>query len=147
MEPVPFHIGIATHDLRSSMRELADALGVTWTAPTTGPEVLHTIDGRPQPRPTSCLSRQGPVHIDLVQGEPGTIWEAASPRLHHLAYWTDDLAGDVARLTERGWRLEMTTRDTDGRPTQFAYLIRDDGFRLELIDEAGRADYAARLRQ
>ena len=32
-----------------------------------------------------------------------------------------------------------------GEPTVFAYLVDDRGFRLELIDDAGRDDYAARI--
>lgn len=147
MDAVPFHIGIATGDLAESMHELGEALGVSWTTPSAGPGVLHTVEGIPQPRPTSCLSRQGPVHIDLMQGEQGTIWASPEPRLHHFAYWTNDLAGDVARLAREGWRLEMTNPGTDGQPTVFAYLVRDDGFRLELIDDAGREDYYARLKE
>jgi hypothetical protein len=146
VEPVPFHIGIATDDLAASMEQLAASLGVSWTVPGSGGGLFRSVDGRPQPQPVSCISLEGPVHIDLIQGEPGTIWEAAGgPRLHHFAYWTDDLTGDVERLAGDGWRLELTTPGADGKPTVFAYLIRADGFRIELIDEAGRANYASRL--
>ena len=147
MDAVPFHIGITTDDLAGSMHVLAGALGVSWTEPSSGPGLFHTVDGVPQPRPTSCVSREGPVHVDLIEGQPGTIWEASGARVHHFAYWTDDLEGDIARLAEQGWRLEMTRPDADGRPTQFAYLIRADGFRLELIDDVGRLDYLGRLQQ
>jgi hypothetical protein len=146
MDAAPFHIGITTNDLDISMRELAHALGVSWTPPQTPPGTYHTVEGVPQPRPKSCISKEGPVHLDLIEGKPGTIWESNGPRLHHFAYWTDDLEGDVARLGTQGWRLEMTLPDEAGRPTLFAYLRRDDGFRLELIDDANRADYYARLR-
>jgi catechol 2,3-dioxygenase-like lactoylglutathione lyase family enzyme len=145
MDAVPFHIGITTDDLATSMDLLAGVLGVSWTEPSAGQGLLHTVDGVPQPRPTSCVSREGPVHVDLIQGKPGTIWEATGQRVHHFAYWTDDLPGDVKRLSEEGWRLEMTRCDEQGRPSQFAYLIRADGFRLELLDELGRADYLGRL--
>jgi hypothetical protein len=146
MDAIPFHIGITTNDLTTSMELLGGVLGVSWTPPSAGPGVLHTVDGVPQPRPLSCVSRKGPIHVDLIQGRPGTIWAATEPRLHHFAYWTDDLAGDITRLTEQGWRLEMTRPDDQGRPTQFAYLIRDDGFRLELLDHLGREDYLSRLK-
>lgn len=146
MEIVPFHIGIATDDLAASMEQLAASLGVSWTTPGSGGGLFHSVDGGPQPQPVSCISREGPIHIDLIQGKPGTIWEAAGgPRLHHFAYWTDDLEGDIERLGKDGWRLELTKPGSDGKPTVFAYLIRDDGFRLELIDEAGRDNYTHRL--
>jgi hypothetical protein len=148
MEAVPFHIGIVTGDLGASMRQLSAALGVTWTAPGSGGALFTGTDGSPQPQPVSCISRQGPIHVDLIQGEPGSIWAAdGQPRMHHFAYWTDDLEGDIARLAKERWRLELTLPDDAGRPTVFAYLVRDDGFRLELIDEAGRDTYARRLEQ
>jgi len=145
MDPVPFHVGITTDDLRASMDQLHAALGLTWTLPATGPDVLHSVDGRAQPRPTSCISREGPIHIDLIQGHPGTIWAAARPGIHHFAYWTDDLAGDVESLAGAGWRLEMAGEDGSGAPAGFAFLVRGDGFRIELVDRAGQADYERRL--
>ena len=145
MDTVPFHIGIVTADLAASMKVIADGLGVSWTPPVTPPGIYHTVDGRPQPRPKSCVSREGPLHIDLIEGAPDTIWATDSPRLHHFAYWTADLAGDVARLGAEGWQLEMTVADDAGLPTTFAYLRRADGFRLELIDDVNRADYTSRL--
>lgn len=147
MDTTPFHVGIVTGDLRASMELLSAALGVTWTTPGSGGAVFTGVDGSRQPQPVSCISREGPIHMDLIQGEPGSIWAAPDgrPRVHHFAYWSDDLAGDIKRLSGEGWRLELTLPDEAGRPTVFAYLARDDGFRLELIDEAGRETYAKRL--
>jgi glyoxalase/bleomycin resistance protein/dioxygenase superfamily protein len=144
MDAVPFHIGIVTGDLTSSMKELGEALGVSWTEPSGNDRMMETVDGTPQLRPMSCISKQGPIHIDLIQGDPGTLWHSHEPRLHHFAFWTSDLRSDIERLTGEGWRLEMTFRDADGLPTTFAYMVRDDGF--ELIDDAGRADYGSRLK-
>ena len=146
MDAVPFHIGIATDNLDASMAAITDALGLTWTPPSAGGEILlRTVDGDLQPRPRSCISRQGPVHVDLMQGRPGTIWATDGTRLHHFAYWTTDLAGDVAQLGEDGWELEMTGGEPGAAPSQFAYLRRADGMRVELIDEANRPDYESRL--
>ena len=147
MDAIPFHIGITTDDLATSMHDLTAALGVSWTTPTAGPGQYRSVDGVPQPRPTSCISVEGPIHLDLIEGRPGTLWETTGARLHHFAYWTDDLRGDIERLAEQGWRLEMTDPDADGQPSVFAYLVRDDGSGLELIDDAGRDAYTDRLRQ
>jgi hypothetical protein len=147
MDAVPFHIGVATDDLTASMRELGAAFGVSWTAPSCAGRVFDSVDGSSQRQPLSCISREGPIHIDLMVGEPGTLWESSQPRLHHFAYWTDDLPGDVTRLAADGWRLEMTIADAAGQASVFAYLVRDDGFRLELIDDAGKQAYLDRLRE
>jgi len=145
MDAVPFHIGIATDDLPTSMAAIGGALGVDWTTPSRGAGSFTDVHGHEQRRPQSCISLGSAVHIDLVQGDPGTLWLVETPRLHHLAYWTDDLPGDVERLGEQGWQLELSATDERGTPTVFAYLIRDDGFRIELIDAAGKDAYEARL--
>jgi hypothetical protein len=147
MDAIPFHIGVATGDLASSMRELGTALGVSWTAPSCAGRIFQSVDGVSQPQPLSCISREGPIYVDLMVGEPGTLWESSQPRLHHFAYWTNDLPGDISRLADDGWRLEMTIPDGDGQPSVFAYLVRDDGFRLELIDETGKQEYLNRLHE
>jgi hypothetical protein len=147
MDPVPFHIGITTDDLDRSMRELSAALGVSWTPPTAGEGAFTGPDGHSHRRPMSCISLEGPIHIDLIQGWPDTLWAASAPAIHHFAYWTDDLAADVRRLTQDGWKLELTKPDAADQPALFAYLVRADGVRIELIDNTGRSDYFVRLRE
>ena len=145
MDVVPFHIGITTPDLARSMEALSAALGVSWSAIGGGEGELPVVGGGSQLRPVSSISREGPIHIDLIKGAPGTIWDTSSPRLHHFAYWTDTLGDDIERLTSDGWKLEMTFPDASGRPTVFAYLVGAEGFRIELIDRAGHDDFMARL--
>lgn len=145
MDVVPFHIGITTPDLVASMEALSSALGVTWSAVGGGEGELPVVGGGSQARPVSSVSREGPIHIDLIKGQPGTIWDTSSVRLHHFAYWTDTLVDDVERLTEEGWELEMTYPDSSGRPTVFAYMVGEHGFRIELIDRSGREGFMARL--
>lgn len=150
METLPFHIGITTDNLAGSMRDLGDALGMSWTPPSGGEYTMYAVDGSPQLRPISCMSREDGIRVDLIEGRAGTIWATSGPRLHHFAYWTDDLRGDTERLVREGWRLEMTRVDDQGSPSsdprQFAYLVRADGMRIELVDDAGRDEYAARTR-
>jgi hypothetical protein len=136
MDLIPYHIGIATNDLDASARALTAALGLSWTDPNAGDTLMHDAGGRPQMQPVSRSSREGPIHLDLIKGWPGTLWEAPAPVIHHLAYRTDDLPGDVARLEAAGWRLEITMADADGRPSVFAYVVRGDGARLELVESA-----------
>lgn len=145
MDAVPFHIGITTDDLEVSRAALASALGVSWSQVGGGDSDMPLVGGGSQPRPISCVSREGPIHLDLIQGAPGTIWDTGAPAIHHFAYWTDDLVADVQRLAGEGWRMEMTFPGPAGEPTVFAYLVREDGFRLELIDRTGRDNFMARL--
>jgi hypothetical protein len=146
MDLMPYHIGIATNDLEASMRDVTAALGLSWTAPNSGDTLMHGVDGRVQMQPISCSSREGPVHIDLIKGHAGTLWEVAAPEIHHVAYRTDDLAGDIIDFEEAGWRLEITVPDPDGRPSIFAYVVRDDGLRVELVEHGIYEAYITSVR-
>jgi hypothetical protein len=143
MESVPFHIGIVTDDFARSMRELGVAFGVSWSESHAPGGTIRDVDGVDQPRCMSCFSRGGTVQLNLMEGKPGTMWESEGAKVHHLAYWTDDLRGDVENLARDGWRLEATQAGDAGVPTVFAYLVRGDGLRLELLDRAGRDAYFA----
>jgi hypothetical protein len=141
VEAVPFHIGIVTDDFEKSMQDIGAAFGLTWSQPHSPNGTLRNVEGVEQPRCTSCFSLRGNVQLNLMAGIPDTMWESTGAKLHHFAYWTDDLEADIDKLSSEGWRLEATQTDDDGRPTVFAYLIRDDGLRLELLDSAGRESY------
>lgn len=70
---------------------------------------------------------------ELIQAADG-LWSTGHTHgeaLHHLAYWSDDLEADVARLTAAGHTLEAAGHDGDGR-VRFVYLIAPGGIRLEL---------------
>jgi catechol 2,3-dioxygenase-like lactoylglutathione lyase family enzyme len=70
---------------------------------------------------------------ELIQAGSG-LWSTERSRgqaLHHLAYWSDDLEGDIARLRGQGYELEASGDDVEGR-IRFAYLIAPGGIRIEL---------------
>ena len=118
----PAHVGHVVADLDAAMSRYSDELGLRW-APVTS-----YGKGRHASRFTCTVD--GPVLIELIQQVPGTVWmpEAGAP-LHHLAYWTDELAARRDELVRRGLRLEVSG------PT-FAYLRSDAGLRVELMDRA-----------
>jgi catechol 2,3-dioxygenase-like lactoylglutathione lyase family enzyme len=147
MDLVPYHIGIATDDIESSQRDMTAALGLTWSEPATQRVLMHDVEGRPQVMPITSSSRQGPIHIDLIKGDPDSLWDTSAPRIHHVAFRSDDVEGDVAHLEKLGWRLEITLPDPDGRPSVFAYLVNGDGLRLELVHDPTYQSYISFLEQ
>ncbi|GAA3219638.1 hypothetical protein GCM10010468_43810 [Actinocorallia longicatena] len=70
--------------------------------------------------------------LEVVRSVPGTLWEAAYG-IHHVGYWSDDVAADVAELTGHGFVTEAT-RPAPGGGLHFAFLrSAATGFRVELV--------------
>jgi catechol 2,3-dioxygenase-like lactoylglutathione lyase family enzyme len=130
------HVAIAVDDLDRAMAHYASTVGVSFT------EVLSFAD-MPLTRPDG-----GPLHTDirvawtvgneppleLMQGPAGSIWEVASGehRIHHVAFWVDDLERESRLLEEGGMRLQLTLEP--GRPPKgMAYHVAPSGFRIELM--------------
>jgi hypothetical protein len=132
------HTGIAVRDLGSAMESVGAALGLTWATPQLR-RVSAVWSGQPfDAEVMVAWSIEGPPHIELVQGGPATPWELTDDdvRLHHVAYWSGDLAADVARLSGAGYALELTGRGAAGAPSSFAYVKDPHGLRIELMDRA-----------
>jgi hypothetical protein len=126
-----FQVGIAVDDLEAAMAELGSALGVSWR----GPEERDVGDGRIR----VAFADSGPPYLELIEGPPGSIWDAAhGTHLHHLGYWSDDLAADAARLEAGGVGLEL-----DLGHARYHRSARSP-IRIELIDSAHRAGWLQR---
>jgi hypothetical protein len=86
---------------------------------------------------TLTWSRQGPPYLELLTAAAGTPWASdGTYRLHHVAYWVDDVPASCARLTASGAELELAGIDATGAsPARFAYFLRA-GLRFEVLDRA-----------
>jgi hypothetical protein len=135
----PFHVGIATPDVEELMRALGPIMSLTWVDLPRPPVEHDTPHGHTKPSSRVVWSSEGPMHIELVQSEPGTIYAPdRGTHLHHVGYWVDDVSAAVARAEASGWTLEATMMDQDGRLRAFAYMSRPGDVWVELVDSANR---------
>lgn len=151
LSPVPwenlYHMGLVVPDITRAVAELSAQMGITFEDPW--PVTVNVRDHRGVAPETLTVTfgRQGPPFLELIQASGGGVWTAeGGPRLHHVGIWTDDLAGEVARLESNGMRREAAGVGPDGRLNLFAYLIGPDGLRVELVDGAGRQAMLKRLK-
>ena len=82
---------------------------------------------------TFTYSKEGPVQIEVAQGPAGTPWDVddhGGP--NHNGYWTDDLVGDIARLTAGGFNLVYSGNGDEPGPQGFAMLQRSMTVRQRL---------------
>lgn len=132
------HVAIAVDDLPAAVRRFCEDLGL----PLAGTEDVESAKTT-----TAFVPVQG-TRLELVfplRGE-GPIAESLQkrgPGLHHLAFRTDDLDGDVARLRERGWRFttDAPYGGAHGTRVIFVHPKSAGGVLIELVEHP-KADHA-----
>ncbi|MDG2026039.1 MAG: VOC family protein [Acidimicrobiales bacterium] len=126
-----FHTGIVVDDLDDTLARLTAAVGYRWCEKICLPSQITTADGQEiEMESTFCYSMGGP-RLEIIQATPGTIWEPATSGIHHLGYWSDDVAADSARLVEHGMVRELHGGPEDA--PMFAYHRGQVGPRIEIL--------------
>jgi len=135
--PAPSHVCLVVPDREEAIRELTPVFG-DWVrmVPREGGTHIVTAAGRTTVRLTVAWSLAGPVHVELIEGLEGTVWQ---PRpngyLHHIGYRVDDLNAISERLVAAGMTVEVTRWQASGRPLGFAYHTVPLGLRVELSEQ------------
>ncbi len=143
-----YHVGIATRDVDEAMASLGALFGLSWSeSERVDRMALAAADGPVDWRVRrAAFSRGGPMRIELLQGDVGSVWHTTQEaELHHVAYWVDDLALAIEAMAAAGWTRETTTLDAGGMPIRFAYMTKPGNARIELADAADRDVMLQRL--
>jgi len=134
-----FHVGIRVADLEVSQRELTKTLGVGWTTPAHIPmKVWAPGEGYRDCELTISFSVEGPVHIELLHGSPGSYWDTAigGAGLHHIGVWVDDVARVNQELVSQGFAVELAGESPEQGYGAFTYVRSPGGVLFE--PESGR---------
>lgn len=140
----PFHSGLIVAHAEAAMRDLSEALGLSWSTIKESKTAVWTPDGRMDLTFRGGFSKPGPTRVELIEAVPGSLWDApADMALHHVSFWSSDLQRDAAELVAKGFPLVATTwvDGEPGRPELFSYHRRGSGPYLELLDEQERPHY------
>lgn len=135
-----FHVGIVVPDLASAMERMTEEVGVRW-GPVLDVATSELRDGQGADhvlRVRICYSVDEP-HLELIEAVPGSVWECNEhSNLHHLGFWSTDLAGESDRLSGSGCPLQLCGRAGADAPVQFAYHGSRLGVRVEVVDASLR---------
>jgi len=132
-----FHVGIVVDDLPAALAALSQLFGYEWCAMFDGPLRVVLPAGTAE-IPLRFVYSRHPPRVEVIQTIPGTLWvPAAGSGIHHLGYWSDDVAGDAAELERWGFTAEATGTRPDGTPS-WAFHRSRTGPRIELVDRALR---------
>jgi hypothetical protein len=127
-----FHVGIVVDDFDDARAGLSKALGHEWCDVIAMPVPVWLPSGETEIDLAFAYSRTTP-RVELIRTIPGTVWEpVAGSGIHHLGYWSDDVARDSAALAEHGYAVEAAGLREDGS-RHWAYLHREDRPRIELV--------------
>jgi hypothetical protein len=132
-----FHLGVRVPDLDRAMVELGESLGLSWAEVRESPEQqLWTPEhGDRGYRLRYTYSTEGPQHVELLEGEPGSFWDGREqPGAHHVGVWVDDVDGESSRLGALGWTLVGAHRAPEDGHGIYAYLQPPGGLVVELVD-------------
>lgn len=133
-----FHIGIVTDDLDATRAGLTGLLGYEWGPQIGGPVTVTLPGGVVVDVEMACAYSITTPRLEIVRSIPGTFWEpVAGAGVHHLGYWSDDVAADAAELVAAGYETEATRGGPDG--PSFAFLRSDTGYRVELVSRASQS--------
>jgi hypothetical protein len=133
-----FHLGIVTDDFEGTMDALSSLLGYEWGPEVGAPTVVTLPTGTAEYELRCAFSVTAP-RIEVVRSIAGTLWEpAAGGGVHHVGYWSDDVAADSAELARHGYVTEATRTGEDGVPF-FSFQRSALGFRIELVTRKAQA--------
>jgi hypothetical protein len=126
-----YHVGIVVDDLDATLQRLTDTAGYRWCDQYAGDQEVTTPDGEITIPLRFAYSVDEP-RLEIIEAVPGTLWVPADSGLHHLGYWSDDVAGDTAALVERGYRVDAEAMLDD--LALWTYCSAPGGPRIELVN-------------
>jgi hypothetical protein len=131
-----YHTGIVVPDIDVAMARLSALAGYRWIIPQTYTLPFRTATGTRELTSTFVYSLQSP-HVELIKEVPGSPWTAAPGNsVHHLGYFTDNLADTARMLEDNGFTFEATADVSSPDLSLFAYYIDASGTRIEIVDRA-----------
>jgi hypothetical protein len=140
-----YHTGIVVPDLDAAMARLSALAGYQWINPLSYTLPFRTANGTRELSSTFVYSLQSP-HVELIQQVPDSPWIAAPGNsVHHLGYFTDNLADTARMLEANGFTFEATAEVSPPDLALFAYYIDAFGTRIEIVDRAIFPDFPAFL--
>jgi lactoylglutathione lyase len=137
-----YHTGVIVQNLEQAMTFYTQSMAVTW-APIHIYNPLRLwspAKGMDEITLRVCYSREGPLHIELIEAVPGTFYDPAiNPDAKHIGLFMDDVGAEVERLSAIGWEVLAAKGTPEQRYGEMAYLLAPEGkMVIELVSNTIR---------
>jgi len=131
-----FHIGIVVEDFGAALSELTELLGYEWCDEMCNPTNVVYADGSKGVVNSSFAYSMSTPRLEIIRTIPDSLWvPAPGSGVHHMGYWSDDIAADSDALIRHGFLSEVVGTRPDGEPF-WAYHRQGSGPRIELVTRA-----------
>lgn len=128
----PYHFGLIVENLEEAQAGLTAALGFTWARDQRRTACLDAPGSPLMLEMAYAYTIEGPPYLEIIEQRPDSPFEQLG--LHHIAVWSDDPAGESARLEKAGWPRETVGLAPDGSWAGALYHRGTGGLRLEVVD-------------
>lgn len=130
-----YHIGVRVPDLDAAMNEMGESLGLTWCSVQEREQQVWTPSTGAVTVPLRfTYSAEGPQHVELLEGAPGSVWDGREqPGIHHTGVWADDVAAETVALLAKGWTLAASAKAPEDGFGAFTYVVPPSGLIVELV--------------
>ena len=140
-----YHLGVVVPALDEALAELGRRYGLTWGPRHEAQRTVWLEGAIVDVGFHTCFSVQAP-HLEIIEAVPGTIWQQPSgSALHHLGYWTDDVASCSESLETAGSPPAPRVVSPPMAPTRAASPTTvTRGYFVEVVSSSIRAEMEAR---
>ena len=128
----PYHFGLIVENLEEAQAELTAALGFSWARDQRRSVCLEAPASPLMLDMAYAYTLEGPPYREIIERRPDSPFEQLG--LHHIGVWSDDPAGESARLAGVGWPRETVGLAPDGSWAGALYHRGTGGLRVEVVD-------------
>jgi hypothetical protein len=130
-----YHVGIVVPELEEGQAHFSELFGLRWAPIIETPTAIRSGDGDVSTVDLRLVYSVDAPHVELIEAVPGSIWSLnPHSNIHHIGFWSDDLAGDWSRLHGGGCPVEVMGDSGSGDPLIWTYHHDRLGVRVELVD-------------
>lgn len=128
----PYHVGIVVDDVDAAMETYGQLFGMQWGHRMAATLAVE-LDGVRRDLPMDAVySRSGPVRVELVKAQPGTIWATGSGT-HHIGFWCDDVVATGDQLAAAGYPMAAALFPDPNGPYAIAMHRGPQGLYVEIV--------------
>jgi hypothetical protein len=130
-----YHTGIVVEDFEGTLDQLSTLFGYRWGEEMRSTNPVQLPSGEIVMWESAFVYSLNGPRLEILRAQPGTVWQPSSSGVHHLGYWSDDVAADSAALVAQGYETEIMGPGPDGVPL-YTYNKHPTGPRIELVTRA-----------